>query len=473
MGNHLNTPGGGINCSRPVFGIDITGQPDPRAISPLHQIKHNGPVTGLGHAGKFSQMLRTPLGHAIGKLRPVVIAAQMHVFDLDIGIRQPRRAGQKVDPASLAIGNFGPDIAITRERWDGARQKRLFHHPVGHAGIDTGHMAIFQLGQSPTELELLFGIIVGFKPNLQTRAVEPQHRAGVRAMGRNLASVFQRHVRQKPLVATDQPTGNKGGWKPHGPRPIPKRLTRQGAPMANPSAAMLVIGDEILSGRTRDANIHHLAGRLTEMGIDLKEVRVVSDDAPAIVAAVRALSKAFAYVFTSGGIGPTHDDITADCVAEALGAHIDVREDARALLQAHYDKQGTELNAARLRMARIPDGATLIDNPVSIAPGFSLQNVHVMAGVPQIFQAMIESLLPTLTGGAPLLSETLKVSLPEGEIAGPLGQIATSFPNLSFGSYPFNKDGLLGANVVVRGTQATEIADALAALSKAFGASAA
>ncbi|MEL7105872.1 MAG: molybdopterin-binding protein [Pseudomonadota bacterium] len=238
--------------------------------------------------------------------------------------------------------------------------------------------------------------------------------------------------------------------------------------MPNPTAAMLVIGDEILSGRTRDANMHHLAGRLSQVGIDLKEVRVVSDDAGAIIAATRALAGAYAHVFTSGGIGPTHDDITADCVAEAMGAAIDVREDARALLQAHYDRQGSDLNAARLRMARIPDGARLIDNPVSVAPGFSLENVHVMAGVPKIFQAMLESLLPSLTGGAPLATQSLPVHLPEGDIAGPLGDIAAAFPDLSFGSYPFNQAGVLGANVVVRGPDAAALADAMTALRAAF-----
>ena len=136
--------------------------------------------------------------------------------------------------------------------------------------------------------------------------------------------------------------------------------------MPNPTAAMLVIGDEILSGRTRDANMYHLANQLTERGIDLKEVRVVSDDAPAIVAAVKALSAGFDHVFTSGGIGPTHDDITADCIAEAFDTPISIRDDARALLAAHYERTGRELNAARLRMARIPDGAALIENPVSV-----------------------------------------------------------------------------------------------------------
>src|SRR5690554_1432296 len=147
------------------------------------------------------------------------------------------------------------------------------------------------------------------------------------------------------------------------------------AAMTNPTAAMLVIGDEILSGRTRDSNMHYLAGELTKAGIDLREVRMVSDDAPAIVAAVRALSATHTHVFTSGGIGPTHDDITADCIAEAFGRPIDVRDDARALLAAHYQRSGGELNAARLRMARIPEGAALIENPVSVAPGFMLENV--------------------------------------------------------------------------------------------------
>ena len=238
--------------------------------------------------------------------------------------------------------------------------------------------------------------------------------------------------------------------------------------MPNPTAAMLVIGDEILSGRTRDANMHFLAGQLTERGIDLKEVRVVSDDAQAIIAAVKALSTRYDHVFTSGGIGPTHDDITADCIAAAFGAPIDVREDARALLQAHYDRSGQELNAARLRMARIPDGAELIDNPVSTAPGFSLGNVHVMAGVPSVFKAMVASILPKLTGGAPLLSRTLRLMIGEGDIAGPLGGFAQEFPTLSVGSYPFQKDGIYGSNIVVRGSDAALLDRAMTALEARF-----
>jgi molybdenum cofactor synthesis domain-containing protein len=238
--------------------------------------------------------------------------------------------------------------------------------------------------------------------------------------------------------------------------------------MPNPTAAMLVIGDEILSGRTRDANMHYLSGQLTEAGIDLREVRVVSDDPDAIVSAVKALSAGFESVFTSGGIGPTHDDITADCIAAAFNASIDVRDDARALLQAHYDRQGVELNEARLRMARIPDGAVLIDNPVSIAPGFTLGNVHVMAGVPAVFQAMVATVLPTLTGGAPLISKTYRIERGEGDIAGPLGTLAKDYPDLSIGSYPYQKDGRYGANIVIRGTDGGMIDAALAELTAVF-----
>jgi molybdenum cofactor synthesis domain-containing protein len=238
--------------------------------------------------------------------------------------------------------------------------------------------------------------------------------------------------------------------------------------MSNPTAAMLVIGDEILSGRTRDANMHHLAGQLTEAGIDLREVRVVSDDATSIMSAVKALSAAYDTVFTSGGIGPTHDDITADCIAAAFDDHIDVRDDARALLAAHYAKTGSELNEARLRMARIPDSATLIDNPVSVAPGFTVQNVHVMAGVPSVFQAMVATVLPTLTGGAPLMSRTLRIDRGEGDIAGPLGALAAEFSDLSIGSYPFQKDGKFGANIVLRGTDEARLETALSQLKALF-----
>lgn len=238
--------------------------------------------------------------------------------------------------------------------------------------------------------------------------------------------------------------------------------------MTNPTAAMLVIGDEILSGRTRDANMHYLAGQLTEAGITLAEVRIVADAPDVIIDAVQALAKRYDTVFSSGGIGPTHDDITADCMAKAFGQTIDVRDDARAILQAHYDKAGTDLNEARLRMARIPADAALIENPVSSAPGFTIENVHVMAGVPSVFKAMVASVLPTLTGGAALISQTLTVHRGEGDIAGPLGDLAAAFPDLSMGSYPFQRDGKYGSNIVVRGQDVALLQDAMTQLEAAF-----
>lgn len=238
--------------------------------------------------------------------------------------------------------------------------------------------------------------------------------------------------------------------------------------MPNPTAAMLVIGDEILSGRTRDSNMHHLANALTAKGIDLREVRMVPDERDVIVTAVQTLADTYEHVFTSGGIGPTHDDITADCIAAAFGASIDVRADARAILAAHYERAGTELNEARLRMARIPEGAALIDNPVSAAPGFKLGNVHVMAGVPSVFQAMVESVLPGITGGAALISKTQRIDRGEGDIAGPLGTLAEAFPDLSMGSYPFQKDGKYGAHIVIRGTDEDQVDAAMARLKAAF-----
>ena len=236
--------------------------------------------------------------------------------------------------------------------------------------------------------------------------------------------------------------------------------------MLNPTAAILVIGDEILSGRTQDANMHHLAYVLSEIGIDLKEARFVSDNETAIVDAVRSLSKSYDHVFTSGGIGPTHDDITTDAIAKAFQTPVDVRDDALKILQAHYDRQGVELNTARLGMARIPEGAELIDNPVSSAPGFRLGNVHVMAGVPSIFQAMVQSVVPALTGGLPIQSETLRITQGEGDIAADLGALAKTYPDVSMGSYPFQKDGVYGTNLVLRSSDKERLSAAKADLIK-------
>ncbi len=212
---------------------------------------------------------------------------------------------------------------------------------------------------------------------------------------------------------------------------------------------------------------------MTEMGIRLTEIRVVADDREAIVQAVNDLRVRVDNLFTSGGIGPTHDDITADCVAAAFGVPIDVRADALAIMEAHYAATGRTLNEARLRMARIPDGATLIENPISHAPGFTLGNVHVMAGVPAIFQAMLESVRPHLTGGDPVLSHAFRVEVPEGDLAGPLGELAAAHPKVSMGSYPFYTTGP-GATLILRSTDRDALnaaADALRAVLAEMGVS--
>jgi molybdenum cofactor synthesis domain-containing protein len=231
------------------------------------------------------------------------------------------------------------------------------------------------------------------------------------------------------------------------------------------TAAVLVIGDEILSGRTKDKNIGYIADYLTALGIDLKEVRVVSDDESAVVEALNALRGKYTYVFTTGGIGPTHDDITADCVAKAFGVPIDVHPEAVAILKERMAKMGTELNEARLRMARIPHGAALVVNKVSGAPGFWIGNVITMAGVPAIMQAMLDEVAPKLQTGTKLISETIRADAKEGDVGTELGQIAKAHPEALIGSYPFFDEKLgPNTNIVVRARDAGKLAEAKSAV---------
>ena len=222
------------------------------------------------------------------------------------------------------------------------------------------------------------------------------------------------------------------------------------------TAAILVIGDEILSGRTKDRNIGTIADYLTAVGIDLREVRIVPDERAMIVEAVNALRARYTYLFTTGGIGPTHDDITADCVAEAFGVPIDVDPRARAMLLERIKPE--DLNAARLRMARIPEGADLIPNPISKAPGFRIDNVHVMAGVPAIMQAMLDQIGPSLRTGGRVISETIEVgNMPEGAYASDLAAIAGAHAGVSIGSYPSMTDSGFLNRIVVRGRDGAAI----------------
>lgn len=232
------------------------------------------------------------------------------------------------------------------------------------------------------------------------------------------------------------------------------------------TAAVLVIGDEILSGRTADVNLNAIARMLAQHGVDLKEARVVGDDKADIVEAINALRARYDYLITTGGIGPTHDDITADCVAEAFG--VPLYED-ESILDILRSRVGVELNAARRRMARVPEGGVLIKNPVQGPPGFAIGNVFVLAGVPLIMRGMLEDVGPRLKTGVVVQSQTLRVDgFGEGVIAAPLEAVAKAHPDLSLGSYPFFGEAGFGANLVVRGRDATEIEAALKALETAL-----
>ena len=223
------------------------------------------------------------------------------------------------------------------------------------------------------------------------------------------------------------------------------------------TAGLVVIGDEILSGRTHDKNIAQIASWLQVQGIRLSEVRVVPDVVERIVEAVNALREAYDYLFTTGGIGPTHDDITVDAVAEALGVPVIVHPEARAILERYYASIGKELTEARLRMARAPEGAELIPNRMSGAPGIKLGNIHLMAGVPHITAGMLDALTGTLEGGAPLQSETVGCWTPESEIADILRQVEQAHETCQIGSYPFFREGRVGANFVVRSTNSEDL----------------
>src|SRR5438045_1834783 len=229
------------------------------------------------------------------------------------------------------------------------------------------------------------------------------------------------------------------------------------------TAGVLVIGDEILSGRTKDKNIGYIAEYLTGIGIDLKEVRVVADEEPEIVAALNALRSRYTYVFTTGGIGPTHDDITADCVAKAFGVSIDYDPRAVAIMRERFTEH--ELNEARMRMTRIPKGAELVLNKVSKAPGFWIGNVIVMAGVPPIMQAMLDEVAPKLKTGARMLSVTVRADAKEGDIGTQLGEVAKVHPGTSIGSYPFFDEARgPNTNIVVRARDPATLAAAKAAV---------
>lgn len=228
----------------------------------------------------------------------------------------------------------------------------------------------------------------------------------------------------------------------------------------NPTAAVLLIGNEVLSGRTKDKNLGFIADYLTALGIDLKEARVVADEEDDIAAAVNALRARYSYVFTTGGIGPTHDDITADAVGKAFGLSVEHDPKAKQILLDYFAEIGREPNEARMRMARMPTGATLIENSVSKAPGFRIGNVFVMAGVPKVMQAMMDALAPQLARGETVISVTVNFQGGEGDAAKPLGAVQDRYPTLSLGSYPYESPTGFATNLVVRGRDAAAVESA-------------
>jgi molybdenum cofactor synthesis domain-containing protein len=230
------------------------------------------------------------------------------------------------------------------------------------------------------------------------------------------------------------------------------------------TAALLVIGDEILSGRTKDRNIGYIADHCTQIGIQLKEVRIVPDVEDDIVAAVNALRARYDYLFTTGGIGPTHDDITADSIARAFGVGIDVDPRALALLKPYYEKRNLELTPARLRMARIPEGAELVENSISIAPGFMIGNVITLAGIPNIMQVMLDAATPRLRTGKKMHSAVIDLDRPEGAIAELFGEHQKAYPSVPMGSYPTIRDNRPCTQLVLRSTDPELLAEALAGL---------
>jgi molybdenum cofactor synthesis domain-containing protein len=232
------------------------------------------------------------------------------------------------------------------------------------------------------------------------------------------------------------------------------------------TACALIIGNEILSGRTQDANLSYLASRLNELGIRLAEVRVLPDVEAVLVAAIRELHERFDYVFTTGGIGPTHDDITVECVAKAFEVPVILHPEAQRKLEAFY---GEDINEARLRMARAPAGGSLIENPLSVAPGIRMENVFVLAGIPKIMQAQFESLAGGLPGGRPMLSHSVPVVLAESLVAPGLAALQDRFPDVEMGSYPFKRGGRFGTSLVLRTIDPDRLQEASAALRRMLG----
>ena len=461
--NRGEEPGG-------IDWVEIGAGGETVAIGALDDEQLNRTVAAARRTGELTQMAGGARGDTVRKLRQGPATAQMTVLDLQPARRAARMREQEVDATGLAQPHFAAVDRVSAKLGDGVGGQGLGDKGVGQQGVDANEAAVgLEELKRPGEFSL--GPGGGRDPRAHSRLVQPEHSAWIGAVRGHYPPIVQRDVREEAFVAADQASMRQRLRQKHA-RPMPV-FRHQGpskeAAMAiseRVTASALIIGDEILSGRTQDTNLGDIARYLAAFGVDLAEARVVADDKAEIIAALNALRERYDYVITTGGIGPTHDDITAACVAEAFGAPLEEHPEIIALLAARW---GDQINAARRRMARVPRGGTLVKNPVQGPPGFQIGNVFVLAGVPQIMRGMLEDVGPRLRTGRVVISRTVRVEgTGEGAIAAPLEALAKAHPSLSLGSYPFYGPEGYGSNLVIRGRDADEVASTVEELVEAL-----
>jgi len=454
---------------RRIGRVDIAGDGEPADIAALRDEEKDGAVTGPGETAERLEMAAAAASYRIGKGGEVAVAPPGHVLDLDEGVGTAARGDMEVEPGAVDDARFGADRSRKREAVDAARLDGLGDEAVGVHRVEADERA-FLLDDLEPMRQLAPRIAGTRQPHRRPLGEKAGKPAGVGAMGGDRGPFGERHIGEETLVAADQPGFDEWSGEPHrgyspgrGRVPQGKRGTMEER-SSRITACLIIIGNEILSGRTVDANLPHLATTLGELGITLAEARIVPDIEEEIVDAVNATRKKHDYVFTTGGIGPTHDDITAAAIARAFNVKLIRHPEAERRLLAYYPPE--RVTEARLKMANTPEGVTLIDNPVSVAPGFQIENVFVLAGVPKIMQAMLDVLKPQLRGGAVVASRTLVVFRGEGDMAQELQSIQTRYPEVEIGSYPFFRLDRAGTSIVFRSADPAKLDAAFTELAR-------
>lgn len=443
--------------------IDVGGRGERLHVGTLGDEQQRRTLATAYQLAQRVQMARATAGRGVGELRESV-AFPRDALDLDEQARSRFVHEDEIEPGAIPDPRFTLRPPEAPGESETAGVQPLARQPVGIAAVDRDQdRPLLDQFQRPGKLAV--GRRVVRQPDGRTGHGEPGQPAGIGAVRRDRPPVRQLDIGEKALIALQQDApvqglGQSQDRHPDGDGERGKR--RMNAQREPATAAVIVIGNEILSGRTVDANLPYLARELNAIGIRLREGRFVPDEEDRIVDAVNSCRARYAYVFTTGGIGPTHDDITAAAVARAFGVPLVRHPEAERRLRAYYPPE--RLNEARLKMAQTPEGAELIDNPVSIAPGFRVDNVYVLAGIPKVAQAMFESIRHRLVGGPPIVTRTLIVFAPEGEVAAPLAAIQQRFPQVEIGSYPFFRLDRPGTSIVLRGTDGHAVDEALAAL---------